>query len=945
MVTRRIGSIDPNLVASIAESAPRVLAVIGPPGYRKHELLHALAPTIGPIVACTLGSANTDADLARPIVDALIAGDRTRVARSAADRLARPRELAPATSRESLRREWPIAGEPHIFVMNDSSGTFATAAGIDLLTDLIADLPASRTLAVVSRTPHPPALAQLFERESAVVVAADQLGYSRQETGRVAAEANLPADLGSAIHSVTRGWPMVTDLLARLIRTDGAANLAEAGELPFDALLPFAVHRTVAKLDGAVRDALVVCSVLRGAAQVDLIRVLGDVADDWLFAQLTSLPFVDVEADRAVVHPEVGSVMRERFRSLVSALYDRTLHVLSGDGAYVEAARVAIDHGDVRRAAAILDAAPSYTTARVPLGAYEHVLDHLDRGLVTRYPNVWLATIPYRAFAVDRATYVREAETVYFCLPRTAAPELRATILVHLASAYANVGRLSESDELIEGALRGFAREPIPARATLLMFAAVMRGMEGRFVLARTLADEAAAIETPDAVFGENHTLHYIDAHEAAFRGQHERLLIIFDELVRRLSAEELPLYLAYAAIDGALMAWVYGDDARFQRYLGILEDRLTPGIERGFAPVFDAARGRVPRIEPSYPWPVTAAIAYFFQATQAADQRTAREAARAAVQAADERRDPFMQIVAHVALYVIDDSSHEIEAAVLRGLVRPIESPELAEAIDALIAGRPAGILTTFQQRLLHDRTAHAPRFVVELIAGRVTKDGQPIRLTEKEFELLALLASSRGVLTRDRVGDALWNHIDPEEWPNNLKVTLSRLRSKLGVRDAVVAVAGAGYRLAPTIGVDLRELEAIVRRRPSEKLDDAARDALRAALGAFASGAAGRYERFTWMQPALARIHDAVSSAGLRLAQDALDAERLDDALAYAAAVADIDPLNEGACELAIRARIARGEHDAARREYRRYATALADELDAAPSARLAELAHVSA
>lgn len=915
--------------------------MVGPPGYRKHELLRALAPAIGPLVACTLGSADADADVTRPILDALIAGDRPRVARSAADRLARPREVAPATSRESLRREWSVSGEPHLFVLNDGSGVLATAAGVDLITELIADLPASRTLAVVSRTPHPPALAQLFKRERAVVVGADELAYRPEDTALIAAEAGLAAAHAAAIHDVTHGWPLVTELLTRLIRTEGIANLAEAGELPFGALLPFVVHRTVAKLESAVRDALVVSSVLRGARQVDLIRVLGDVADDWLFAQLTALPFVDLEGERAVVHPEIGSVVRDRFQSLVSALYDRTLHVLSGDGAYVEAASVAIDHGDVRRAAAILDAAPSYTTARVPLGAYERVLDRLDRDLVTRYPNLWLATIPYRAFSVDRATYVREAETVYFCLARTAAAELRATILVHLASAYSNVGRLSESDELIAGALSGFAREPIPARATLLMFAAVMRGMEGRFVLARALADEAAAIETPDAVFGENHTLHYIDAHEAAFRGQRERLLIIFDELVRRLSTEELPLYLAYAAIDGALMAWVYGDDARFQRYIGILEDRLTPGIERGFAPVIDAARGRAPRIDVSYPWPVTAAIAYFFQATQATDQRTAREAARAAVQAADERRDPFMQIVAHIALYVLDDSTRETEATTLRALIAPVESPELAEAVDALIGGRPAGILTTFiQQRLLHDRTVQAPRFVVELIAARVTKDGQAIRLTDKEFELMALLASSRGVLARDRVGEALWNHIDPEEWPNNIKVTLSRLRSKLGVRDAVVAVGGAGYRLAPTIDVDLRELEAIVGRRPSEQLDDVARDALRAALRGFATGAAGRYERFTWMQPALARIHDAVSSGGLRLALDALDAKRFDDALAYAAAVADIDPLNEGACELAIRARIARGEHDAARREYRRYATALADELDATPAGRLAAL-----
>jgi len=931
-------------VASIVEAAPRVLALVGPAGYRKSQLLGALARSVGPMTACDL--ARPDGDLARAVLDTLIAADRPRAARSAADRLAQPRELAPATTRESLRGEWPIATERSLFVLNDPSAVLATAAGVDLITELIGELPLLRTLAIVSRTPHPPALAQLFKREKTLIVSAEDLAYRQDETALIAAETGIGAEIAAEIQGVTHGWPLVTELLIRLVRTDGTANLAEAREIPFDALLPFVVHRTVAKLDGVVRDALVVCGVLHGAAQVDLIRVLGDVADDWLFTQLTALPFVRLDGERAVVHREVENVVRERFQSLASALYDRTLYVLSGDGAYVEAASVAIDHGDVRRAAAILDAAPSYTAARVPLGAYESVLDRLERDVVTRYPNVWLATIPYRAFSVDRATYVREAETVYFCLPRTAAPELRATVLIHLASAYTNVGRLAESDELIEGALGGFAREAGAARATLLTFAATLRGMEGRFVLARALADEAAAIDRPDPVFGENQTLHYIDAHEAAFRGQRERLLVIFDELVRRLTTEELPLYLAYAAINGALMAWVYGDDARFQRYVGILEDRLTPGIERGFAPVIDAARGRVPTIEANYPWPVLAAIAYFFQATQSTDVATARAAARAAVQAADERRDPFIQVFAHTALFVLDESARETEAAALRTIVGPIESAELVSAVEGLVEGRPGGILATFvKERLQRERTEQEPRLVVELVGGRVTKDGQPIRLTEKEFELMALLASSRAVVTRDRVGDALWSHIDPEEWPNNIKVTLSRLRSKLGVHDAVVSVGGAGYRLAPTIDVDLRQIEAIVRRRESEKLDDAAREALRGALHSFTTGAAGRYERFTWVQPALARIHEAVSSAGLRLALDAVESDRFEEALTYAAAVADLDPLNEGACELAIRARIARGEHDAARREYRRYATALARELDATPSARLSALAHATA
>ena len=45
---------------------------------------------------------------------------------------------------------------------------------------------------------------------------------------------------------------------------------------------------------------------------------------------------------------------------------------------------------------------------------------------------------------------------------------------------------------------------------------------------------------------------------------------------------------------------------------------------------------------------------------------------------------------------------------------------------------------------------------------AGRtVTKNGQPIELTFKEFELLKLLVSRRGtVLTRDEILAAVWNY-----------------------------------------------------------------------------------------------------------------------------------------------------------------------------------------
>lgn len=77
---------------------------------------------------------------------------------------------------------------------------------------------------------------------------------------------------------------------------------------------------------------------------------------------------------------------------------------------------------------------------------------------------------------------------------------------------------------------------------------------------------------------------------------------------------------------------------------------------------------------------------------------------------------------------------------------------------------------------------------------------DGEAIDLTKTEFEILALLASSPGVVVRDEtIRRIIWGH----DWfgdPNNLAVHVSKLRRKLGEDGRrprfVRTVRGVGYR-----------------------------------------------------------------------------------------------------------------------------------------------------
>ena len=929
-----------NMALAVASAQPRVLALAAPAGYGKGAFLRSYAAHAGRFVVCDLGAGDRD-DLVNPLLRALVAEDRRRSTRSAASRLAQRSEAVASTSREALRREWPVTRGPELFVLRDPAAALATPAGAELLAELVASLPATRTLAVTTRSALPSALQQIVAGELAVVLGPAELRLDEAAVRQLARAAGLDPDVAGSVYALATGWPLVTRLLIELLRRSPQRELlAAAAALPDEALLRFAAHRTVAQLDQPVRDALVVAAVRSGVRHEDIVRVLGDGCDDLVFLQLSQLPCVVGVESHVVVHPEVTELVRARYRPLYKTLYERTLYVLTGDGAYIEAARVALDNGDVVQAAAMIDAAPPYTTAPIPLAEYERIIDRIDRGLITRYPNLWVATIPSRAFAVDHATFTREAETVYYCLSGATPPDQRAAVLMLLANAYIAVGRVAEADGLVDEALNGFAREPSRARAALLAFSASVRGIEGRFALSRALAGEAAGISRDS--FGENQALHYVDAHEAAYAGKIDRAVVILDELLRRRAEEDLPLYVAHAATSGAFFAWVNGDDAAFERYLGLCEESLTPGLDAGFAPTNDAARGR-PATGDASTWPAWSALTELYRLGHAADRIATLAAARAAAGYADLRCDPYLQILAHTALFVLDESVREHEAAVLTALVETFEVSEMRAAVSALVRGEPPGILTPFvQRRVLHAGAAERerPQPVVELLLGRVIRDGVALRLTEKEFELLAFLASMPGLVSRDRIGEALWDHLDPQEWPNNLKVTLSRVRSKLGLRDAVLATAN-GYRLSPLVEVDVRRVEAVLRERRSRPLDDAAREVLGAAVLAQRSNAAGRYERFAWAHPLSARIGDVLCEAGIALATDALVRLRYDDALAYARGVSAADPFSEAACSAAIQALLGRGDGDAARREFARYAAALADELGARPSANLARLA----
>ena len=84
-----------------------------------------------------------------------------------------------------------------------------------------------------------------------------------------------------------------------------------------------------------------------------------------------------------------------------------------------------------------------------------------------------------------------------------------------------------------------------------------------------------------------------------------------------------------------------------------------------------------------------------------------------------------------------------------------------------------------------------------IDLVKHTVSVAGSPVTLTRKEFQVLAMLASSGGaVCTRSRIVAEVWGRA----WAGanrTLDVHVATLRTKLGRPELVQTVRGVGYRL----------------------------------------------------------------------------------------------------------------------------------------------------
>jgi len=119
--------------------------------------------------------------------------------------------------------------------------------------------------------------------------------------------------------------------------------------------------------------------------------------------------------------------------------------------------------------------------------------------------------------------------------------------------------------------------------------------------------------------------------------------------------------------------------------------------------------------------------------------------------------------------------------------LAKPFAFSELVARIRAL-ARRPSGDISPVLRR---------GDVLLDSARRSVARGGLPVALSPKEFAVLESLMRAEGaVVSAEELLEHVWDE-NADPFSNTVRVTIARLRAKLGEPDLIETVVGAGYRM----------------------------------------------------------------------------------------------------------------------------------------------------
>ena len=926
--TLRTDAVSPDLprtalVERVRAARPALVALAAPAGFGKSTLARRLAAGAPAWAVCEAGGASTELALGGRLLATLADEDPSRAEALARTAAVLGDELVPVAERLAVvLAAWRAPVAPSWFVLDDLDD-----APADLVARLLAERPDERTIVLCSRAPLRLHLSRFASPHRIVALRAADLAFSPADVSEALASSGADPALAERIGAVSAGWPIAVLLLARFAREGRAAELLERlDDLAYEQLHEYLADQVLSDAPPAVIDGLLVCAALPLATERDLIPALGDRDATAAFvAYARGSPFVTLgPAGTFAVHPLAASTLRAAHAGRLDALLLRVSAAARERGDPQRAAEAHLARGDRAAAAEALAAVADVADGAPSLG-YARVLSALEPTAVLHSPTLWSVTALLRAFSADAPALLLEAESVCARGVREAPPRERLALHVLRALLATWLGESAAALALVDELRIASGPSALTLAGWLLALRGALAGRLGRLDEAERQLDEAWPAASASHVLAGTALL-ACGAEIARARGarddERERLARALD----RLRASGLGNLIALGEAEATFGAWLAGEDELAAQHARALDAAVERDGVRAFAFFAGCANGNVVEPGPGDD-PRWVARGWLLAAAQAPDPATALRYAERAREGALADAAPFPQLLAASALAALDHERHDRFAA------------EAAAA--ALRAGADVGALVRFVARYRRDAAVPpVPDLAVEIVSGRVLRGGTPLALPEREHALLIALAMRREAVARARLTDALWPDLDEGAARNAFHVCLHRLKTRLGDERAVVRT-DEGYRLGDEVAVDLWAIDrSVAALRLGDPLDAARVARLQALYAQLRASRPSRVEDWEWFEPVERRLRELRGEIARALAQHALQAGDVPDALALCHDMIAYDPCDEPAREIAIRAYLASGDRSAALRHFRQYRDVLMAELQCEPSESLARL-----
>jgi DNA-binding SARP family transcriptional activator len=928
-----------NLLERIGKSDPRLVVLEAPAGYGKSTAARQIAQIAGGLTRCDAQGSDSTLGFLQTLVAVLAAEGGLSEERLAAE-IDPDNEDADAWSALALKL-WKNGSTSGFFLIENAERALAHDETRMFLERLLNTPHEGRRRLFCSTTAMHVHVGRLNLRDRLVRLDAEQLGFTRAEIHQLFGE-HTPEPLIDDVEGMTDGWPMSVSFLRWLHREGHSLahlpkNLPRHGDF-FDCIAKEVLQRISASAWDLLLAGVAVPDATAGEIAVALNQTPSSEVLAGLEALCYEIPGISKREGIFEPHALLRSFLKRNHANELRIVTIQAAERFASRGDAIRAAQLYVEVGDTVAAARMISGLESPSLFSLPSIRLREIMTRLDRSALMEYPSLWASVVSTRARSLPRREWLHEGLEIWDRNDggRALSADIRVNVGIFIVNAYLNLGMLDEADAFLKELADGISAQDARLTQVVVYWKVILdtkRGCHVDLALIEDRCSDVLSNEWSRAMF-----LFDAVALVYRFRGERDAERVASTQAIALALRAGVTTTTAMALREAAFGAWIAGEDALVAEYLDQIEDHLVPACAASEARIrhfLDCARGKGATAKPGHESMRGRVYGWLLAVGNTQDSGERCRFAKLALEAAETSNEAYLCILARVLCALVEPDRRDLCLQEALQFAKNIdEGRVLASAIEALLRKEIPVMFSALVDRFAVRSTETS----ISILQGNILLHGQLVELPKLQLEVILLLALEQRIVHRDVILAQLWPDSDPQKAAAILRVMVNRLRKLPGLREAIITMPRSGYKLAPSVRVDLHEIEILEAKARGHigTFDDHLELRLWDAFAKLIARESRRKLNREWFTLSEQRIVGLLRRiARLLIERAPLSPENATTQLSLGRRLVNDDPYEELGHELVVRAHLAQGDEAAALLEISAYEQILSlDEAEIEPS-----------